>query len=193
MEETKNNKCVTFLIFCPLNSVPCSAHWTENGSMRKTRPPVDTVSVEQCKCSYCKKQHYKNWETEQKMKGRKDVYCPVTMLCKGNNCPCLINQDLRHSDIPLLTSALDTAEWSAPRPCSLIIWGRTLDTHWRGGRMGPRARLDDVKRKISCPCRKSKPNSCTVQRVASRYTDFNTVVHKETANNIRLVIWKLHT
>jgi hypothetical protein len=42
--------------------------------------------------------------------------------------------------------------------------------------MGPEAGIDDVeKRKISYPYRKSNPSSFTVQRVASRYTDFNDV------------------
>jgi hypothetical protein len=57
--------------------------------------------------------------------------------------------------------------------------------------MGPRTGLDDVKRKISCPYRKSNPNSSTVQRVASRYTDFNNVVYKQKVNNTRLVLWKV--
>jgi hypothetical protein len=54
---------------------------------------------------------------------------------------------------PFLTLALGGCEWSASLP------GRfTPGTHLIGGWVGPRASLDVEKyRKMSCPCRKSKP------------------------------------
>jgi hypothetical protein len=37
--------------------------------------------------------------------------------------------------------------------------------------VGPRASLNVVEKKITCPCRESKPNSSAVKPVAGRYTD----------------------
>jgi len=59
-----------------------------------------------------------------------------------------------------LTSALNGSEWTASRP------GRftpppgeiSLGTHWIGGWVDPRIRLDEVaKRTNPCPYRKSNP------------------------------------
>jgi hypothetical protein len=46
---------------------------------------------------------------------------------------------------PLLTSALNGGEWSAPRPGRLTLGERSLHTHWIGGWVGPRAGLDAVE------------------------------------------------
>jgi hypothetical protein len=50
---------------------------------------------------------------------------------------------------------------------------RAPGTRWIGGRVGPRAVLDDVvKGKIPSPRRESNPKTPIVQPVAQRYTDF---------------------
>jgi hypothetical protein len=51
-----------------------------------------------------------------------------------------------------LTSALAGGEWSASRAGRFIPGERASGTHWIGGRVGPRVRLDDVdKRKFLTP------------------------------------------
>jgi hypothetical protein len=47
-----------------------------------------------------------------------------------------------------LTSALVGGEWPASRPCHFIPGERAPGTHWIGGWVGPRAGLDDEKRKF---------------------------------------------
>jgi hypothetical protein len=47
-----------------------------------------------------------------------------------------------------LTSALAGGEWSVSRPGRFTLGERAHGTHWIGGCMDPRARLDDVKRKF---------------------------------------------
>jgi hypothetical protein len=42
-------------------------------------------------------------------------------------------------------------EWSAPRPGRFTPGERSPGTHWIGGWVGPRAGLDDVKRKLFLP------------------------------------------
>jgi hypothetical protein len=71
------------------------------------------------------------------------------------------HEDARESGdtaIPFLTPALDGGK--------VVSLGRYTPgerapgTHWIGGWVGPRAGLDaPEKRKISCPCRESKPSS----------------------------------
>jgi hypothetical protein len=46
-----------------------------------------------------------------------------------------------------LPSALAGGEWSASRHCRFTTEERAPDTHWIGGWVGPRAGLDDVKKK----------------------------------------------
>jgi hypothetical protein len=51
-----------------------------------------------------------------------------------------------------LVSALDGGEWSALSSDHFINGEKAPGTHWKGGRVGPIARLDAVaKRKIPCP------------------------------------------
>jgi hypothetical protein len=46
-----------------------------------------------------------------------------------------------------LTSALVRGEWSASRLCRFIPRERVPGSHWIGGWVDPRARLDDVKKR----------------------------------------------
>jgi hypothetical protein len=63
-----------------------------------------------------------------------------------------------------LTSALDGGEWSVSLPGRFTPRERTADTHWIGGRVGPRAVLDAVvKRKIPSLRRESNPTMPIVQ------------------------------
>jgi hypothetical protein len=79
----------------------------------------------------------------------------------------------RYSSTHSLTSALDGGEWSASRLGRFTPGGRAPDTHWIGGRVGPRAVLDAVaKRKIHSHRRESNPRTPIVQPVAQRYTDW---------------------
>jgi hypothetical protein len=48
---------------------------------------------------------------------------------------------------PFMTSALDKGEWSASRPGRFTPGERALGTHWIGGRVNPRAGLDDVEKR----------------------------------------------
>jgi hypothetical protein len=67
-----------------------------------------------------------------------------------------------------LTSALVGGEWSASRHGRFTPGERAPGTHWIGGQVGPRACLNDEKRKfLTLPGRELRP----VQPVASRYTD----------------------
>jgi hypothetical protein len=47
-----------------------------------------------------------------------------------------------------LTSALAEGEWSASPPCRFISGETASGTHWIGGWVGPRAGLNDAKRKF---------------------------------------------
>jgi hypothetical protein len=59
-----------------------------------------------------------------------------------------------------LTSTLDGGEWSASRPCRFTPEERVSGSHWIGGWVDPKAGQDDMeKRKISCLCRESNPDS----------------------------------
>jgi hypothetical protein len=81
-------------------------------------------------------------------------------------------EEWRYNSTHLLTSALDGGEWSAPCPGRCTRRKRAPGTHWIGGRVGPRARLDAVvKRKIPSPQWESNPRTPIVQPVAQRYTD----------------------
>jgi hypothetical protein len=54
-------------------------------------------------------------------------------------------------------------------PAALPAWEKAASTHWKGGRVGPRAGLDAVEmRTISCPRREPNP---AIQPVAHRSTD----------------------
>jgi hypothetical protein len=39
-------------------------------------------------------------------------------------------------------------------------------THWTEGWVGPRADMDVIEKKISCPCQESKPDSSVIQTIA---------------------------
>jgi hypothetical protein len=86
---------------------------------------------------------------------------------------CLISYALRHEDVwgsggialPFLTSALDGGEWSASRPCRFNPGERASGTHWIGGWVGPRVRLDAVEKRKILHCRESNPG-----RPARSYT-----------------------
>jgi hypothetical protein len=54
-----------------------------------------------------------------------------------------------------LTWVLDVGEWSASRPGRFAFGDRAPDTHWIGGRVGPRTGMDDMERENICPYRDS--------------------------------------
>jgi hypothetical protein len=63
--------------------------------------------------------------------------------------------------------ALDGSERSASRTDRFSPGGKSPGTHWIGGWVGTRARLDAVvKKKIPCPCREPNPRTPKVQPVA---------------------------
>jgi hypothetical protein len=66
-----------------------------------------------------------------------------------------------------LTSALAGGDWSASRPGLF-----TPDTHWIGGWVDPRAGLEDVESRKSCPYPDLNSDFSVVQPIASRYTDY---------------------
>jgi hypothetical protein len=85
---------------------------------------------------------------------------------------CLINWISTHEDIlgtgaPLfLTAVLDEGERPASRPCRFTLGETAASTHYKGGWVGPRARLDFMEmRKIAGPSRESNPDSSVVQPV----------------------------
>jgi hypothetical protein len=57
------------------------------------------------------------------------------------------------------------------------IYASLPGTHWTGGWVGPRARLDTVKREMSCPCQGSNPDS--------------SVMHPDTLNYNNVTRYKL--
>jgi hypothetical protein len=67
-----------------------------------------------------------------------------------------------------LTLALAGGEWSASRPYS-VIPGERAGTHWIGDWVGPRACLDDLKKRkfLILPGLELRPT--VLQLVASRY------------------------
>jgi hypothetical protein len=67
----------------------------------------------------------------------------------------------RYSSYSFTTSALDTGEWSASRPCrGLSPWKGPSGTHCTGGWVGPRAGLDtEVRGKILSPLPGIEPRS----------------------------------
>jgi hypothetical protein len=71
-----------------------------------------------------------------------------------------------------LTSALAGGEWSASRPGRFTSGERTPGTHWIGGWVDPRAKLDDVEKRTFMTIRTRTPTSSIVQPVASHYTDY---------------------
>jgi hypothetical protein len=73
----------------------------------------------------------------------------------------------RYSSTHSLTSALDGGEWSASRPGRFTPRETAPGNHWIGGRVGPRAVLDAMKRKIPSPRRESNPRTPTVSTVWS--------------------------
>jgi hypothetical protein len=79
----------------------------------------------------------------------------------------------RYSSTHSLTPALDGGEWSASHPGCFTPKERVPGTHWIGGWVGPRARLETVsKRKVPSPSlrRGSNLEHPIVQPVVSRYT-----------------------
>jgi hypothetical protein len=62
-----------------------------------------------------------------------------------------------------LTSALAGGERSASRPSHITHRERATGTHWTGGWVGPRARLDDVKNRkfLPSPGLELRPLSCS--------------------------------
>jgi hypothetical protein len=73
-----------------------------------------------------------------------------------------------YSSTHSLTSTLDGGEWLASRLGRFTTREKSPNTHWIGGRVGPRAILDAVvKRKISSPRRGSNPRTRMVQTVAT--------------------------
>jgi hypothetical protein len=66
---------------------------------------------------------------------------------------------------PFLTLTLDEGKWSASRPGLFTPGERAPGTHWTGGWVGLRARLDAVEKRKIFLCRKSNPGrptrSCT--------------------------------
>jgi hypothetical protein len=98
-----------------------------------------------------------SWEGEQL-----GISCKV----KVKLSLCLVHQTTRHEDVrrsgrvapPFSTSALDECELSGLRSCRFTPGKEPTGTHWIGGWVGPRERLDAVEwRKISCLCRKWNP------------------------------------
>jgi hypothetical protein len=70
---------------------------------------------------------------------------------------CLVNLTTRHEDVwgsggiapPFLALWLDGGEWPTSHPFRFTPTERAPDIHWIGGRVGPRAGLDAVNRKMS--------------------------------------------
>jgi hypothetical protein len=66
----------------------------------------------------------------------------------------------------ILTSTLDKGECSVLRLSRLTPGERVLHKHWIRGRVGYRAGLDALeKRIISCPCRESNSGLSVVQPI----------------------------
>jgi hypothetical protein len=77
-----------------------------------------------------------------------------------------------YRSIFFLTSALAGGVWSALRPCRFSPGERAPDTHFIGGRVDPRAGLDDVeKRKLENSLAHNWNQLPAVQHVARRFTD----------------------
>jgi hypothetical protein len=57
----------------------------------------------------------------------------------------------------ILTSALFGGEWSALRPGIFTLGERIPSTHWIGGWVGPRSRLDDMQKNLSLPGLELRP------------------------------------
>jgi hypothetical protein len=81
---------------------------------------------------------------------------------------CLINYAPHHSGEwgneeiapPFLASALDGAQWQASRPSRFTPAENAPSAHLIRDWVGPRAGLDATeKKKMTCPCRESKPGS----------------------------------
>jgi hypothetical protein len=70
------------------------------------------------------------------------------------------------------------SEWSAWRPVCFTPGERGPGTHWIGGRVGPRAGLNDVEKKKFLSLPRLDPS--VVQPVASRYTDYAIPAHNIT-------------
>jgi hypothetical protein len=56
-------------------------------------------------------------------------------------------------------------------PAALPLEKLPPGTYWIGGWVGPRAGLDAVERKPSCPCWESNPDSSALYPVGRRYAD----------------------
>jgi hypothetical protein len=74
----------------------------------------------------------------------------------------------------VLTAALVGGEWSASRSCRFTPTETVPGTHWVGGIIGPRARLDDTRSEDYLPYRNSNSYPSVIQPVASRYTYLTT-------------------
>jgi hypothetical protein len=71
-----------------------------------------------------------------------------------------------------LTSALVGDEWSASRPGRFTLGERAPGTHWVGGWVDPRARLDDVEKRKFLTLQELEIRPSVIQPVAGRYIDY---------------------
>jgi hypothetical protein len=69
----------------------------------------------------------------------------------------------------ILTSALDGGELSTSRPVRFIPRVTYLGTQCVRGWMGPRAGLDVMEKRKSCPCRESKPGQFSLSLYRLNY------------------------
>jgi hypothetical protein len=77
-----------------------------------------------------------------------------------------------------LTLALIGGEWSASRSGRFTPGERAPSTHWTSGWVGPRADLDNVKkRENSWPYYDSNSDPSIIQPMDSRYTDYTIPAH----------------
>jgi hypothetical protein len=67
---------------------------------------------------------------------------------------------------PLIPN-LDGGEWSPSHPCRFTSGEGAPGTQRTGGWVGPRASLDAVKKRLSCPCPELNPTAIGLQKVAS--------------------------
>jgi hypothetical protein len=77
--------------------------------------------------------------------------------------------------VPLLSSALDGGEWSAPRICCFTLPSgeRAPGTHWIGGWVGPRFGLDAVKTQGNVPGPSSPQPDSTISTLIITSNDDN--------------------
>jgi hypothetical protein len=73
--------------------------------------------------------------------------------------------------------ALDGGEWLASHPGHFTPRVSYPSIYWKGGCVGPRIGLEDVRREKFCPYRYSNSDLTVVQSSASRYTDCVILAH----------------